>query len=53
MADVAAGTPMFRYFHMGIPRQDRLAIAEWYNRMKARPAYQDSAMTSYEELRAV
>ena len=53
MADVAAGTPMFRYFHMDIPRQDRPAIAEWYNRMEARPAYQGSAMTSYEELRAV
>lgn len=53
MADVAAGTSMFRYHHMDIPRRDRPAISAWYDRMVSRPAYRATAMTSYEELRAV
>ena len=53
MADIAVGTPMFRYHEMDIPRQDRPVLTAYYERMKARAAYQGSAMTSYEELRAV
>ncbi len=53
MADIAVGTPMFRYHNMDIPRQDRPVLTAWYQRMTARAAYQGSAMTSYEELRAV
>ena len=53
LADITAGVGMFRYHDMDIPRRDRPAILAWYDRMRARPAYQGSAMTSYDELRAV
>ena len=52
MADIAVGTPLFRYHNMDIPRQERPVLSAYYDRMKARTAYQGSAMTSYEELRA-
>lgn len=51
LADITAGTPMFRYHDMDIPRAERPAIAAWYERMRDRAAYRGSAMTSYEELR--
>lgn len=51
LADIAVGTPMYRYFTMEIPRPDRAAVSDWYGRLTARPAYRDTVMTSYEELR--
>lgn len=51
IADIAAGAPMYRYFTMDIPRPNRSALEDWYSRLSKRAHYQDTVMTSYEELR--
>ena len=51
IADIAAGSPMYRYFTMDIPRPARSAVGHWYTRLTKRPAYAKTVMTSYEELR--
>ena len=52
VADGVAGSGMYRYFTMDIPRPNRPALADWYDRLAARPAYRKVFMTSYEELRS-
>ena len=51
IADIAAGSPLYRYFTMDIPRPARSALDEWYTGLTERPAYAKTVMTSYEELR--
>ncbi|RZW11851.1 MAG: glutathione S-transferase family protein [Rhodobacteraceae bacterium] len=51
IADIAAGSPMYRYFTMDIPRPHRPALADWYARLTRRSAYRETVMTSYDELR--
>ena len=51
IADIAAGSPMYRYFTMDISRPNRAALADWYARLSERPAYRETVMTSYEALR--
>ena len=51
IADIAAGSPMYRYFTMEIPRPERAALDGWYDRLTQRAAYRETVMTSYEELR--
>lgn len=51
IADIAAGSGMYRYYTLEIPRPGRPALARWYARLSARPAYRETVMTSYEELR--
>ena len=52
MADIPAGATLYRYYDMEIerPRLDRLR--DWYERLKARPAYSTHVMVSYDDLRA-
>lgn len=52
IADIAAGSLMYRYFTMDIPRPDRAALKDWYVRLTERRAYRETVMTSYEELRS-
>ena len=51
LADVPAGAAMYRIHDIDIPRPDRPALSAWYDRLRDRPAYRDTIMTSYEELR--
>lgn len=51
LADISAGTQMFRVYDLDIPRRARPALDRWYAAMSSRPGYQSSAMTSYDELR--
>ena len=51
IADIAAGSPLYRYFTMDIRRPARAALDDWYGRLTERPAYVKTVMTSYEELR--
>ena len=51
IADIVAGSPMYRYFTMEIPRPDRPSLGHWYARLAERAPYQTTVMTSYEELR--
>ena len=51
IADIAAGSGMYRYFTMDIPRPGREAVDNWYKILTERAAYAEMVMTSYEELR--
>ena len=51
LADIPAGSGLYRYYTLDIPRPDRPALAAWYARLSERPAYRETVMTSYEELR--
>lgn len=50
MADIPAGTLMFRYFGMEIERPEAPALEAWRNRLAARPAYREHVMRPFEEL---
>lgn len=51
LADIAAGTPMYRYFDLDLDHGNRPALRAWYDSLTRRPAYQATVMTSYDELR--
>ena len=52
LADLSAGYMLYRYFTIDFDRQDFPAIDAYYARLKARPAYAEHVMISYESLRA-
>jgi hypothetical protein len=41
MADIPAGTTLFRYFEMDIERPDVPNVEAWYVWLRQRPAYQE------------
>ncbi|MGA2493597.1 MAG: glutathione S-transferase family protein [Roseiarcus sp.] len=51
LADVQFGHILFRYFDITIPRAERPALRNYYDRLGKRPAYREHVMVSYEELR--
>ncbi|GEO14317.1 glutathione S-transferase family protein [Microvirga aerophila] len=51
MGDIPAGATLYRWFTMDISRPDLPRLAEWYDRLSRRPAYQATVMTSYDALR--
>jgi glutathione S-transferase len=51
IADIAIGTHLYRYFDIDIPREDAPAVARYYDRLCARPAYRAHVMVSYDDLR--
>lgn len=51
LADIVAGHLLYRYFTIDIPRRDRPALATYYDRLTARPAFVEHVMVSYESLR--
>ncbi len=50
MADIPAGTLMFRYFGMEIERPAAPAVDGWRVRLEARPAYRRNVMRPFDEL---
>jgi glutathione S-transferase len=52
LADIQLGHLLYRYYDIAIPRPARPALARYYEALKARPAYREHVMVSYEELRA-
>ncbi|MDA1308929.1 MAG: glutathione S-transferase [Proteobacteria bacterium] len=50
MADIPAGTTLFRYFEMDIERPDVPNVEAWYARLRQRPAYQEHVMLPFEDL---
>jgi glutathione S-transferase len=50
MADVPAGTLLFRYFEMGRDPPRPRALMAWYERLRARGAYQRQIMRPFEAL---
>jgi glutathione S-transferase len=51
MADVPAGTTLYRYFGMDVERPDAPHVDAWYRRLVARPAYREHVMVPFAELR--
>jgi glutathione S-transferase len=51
LADIPAGTALFRWFEMGLEVARPAAIERWYARLAQRPAYRRSVMVPFEELR--
>lgn len=50
LADIPAGTTLYRYFELEIPRPPLPNIEAWYQRLQARPAYQRHVMRPFGEL---
>ncbi len=50
MADIAAGTLMYRYFNMAIPRPPLANLEVWYKRLTQRPAYQAHVMVDFKPM---
>ena len=50
MGDIPAGTLLYRYFEMDIPRPDLPRVRAWYDRLAERPAYRLRVMRPFDEL---
>jgi glutathione S-transferase len=50
MADIAAGTLMYRYFNLAIPRPPLANVEVWYKRLTQRPAYQAHVMVDFKPM---
>ncbi|MEZ5660204.1 MAG: glutathione S-transferase [Burkholderiaceae bacterium] len=53
MADIPVGCAMYRYFDIPIERIDTPHLRRWYDALSKRPAFRNTVMTSYEELRGL
>ena len=51
-AEIALGAPMHRIYDVDWPRGSYPAIHAWLDRLRDRPGYRATVMTSYDELRA-
>lgn len=51
MADIPAGTLMYRYFTMEIERPKLANVEAWYRRLSERPAYRSHVMIEYASLK--
>jgi len=51
MADIPAGTMMYRYFTLPIARPSLPNVEAWYQRLCTRPAYKSSVMVDYSGLK--
>jgi glutathione S-transferase len=50
MADIPAGTTLYRYFEMEIERPVLPQVEAWYARLKNRPAYRRHVMIPFDDL---
>jgi glutathione S-transferase len=51
LADIPAGTSLYRYFELDIERPALPNIEAWYRRLQQRPAYHEHVMIPFGELR--
>jgi len=51
LADIPAGTTLYRYFELEIDRPPLPNVAEWYRLLQERPAYRKHVMVPFTELR--
>ncbi|MCD0503629.1 glutathione S-transferase family protein [Bordetella petrii] len=51
LADIPAGTSLYRYFNLDIERPPLPHVQAWYARLQERPAYRRHVMIPFEELR--
>jgi glutathione S-transferase len=52
LADIPAGTALYRYFELAIERPEIPHVAMWYRRLQERPAYRRYVMRPFPELSA-
>ena len=50
MADIPAGTSLYRYFELDIERPSVPNVTAWYRRLQERPAYRRHVMLPFGEL---
>ncbi len=50
MADIPAGTTLYRYFEIDVQRPDVPHVEAWYARLAERPAYRAHVMRPFDEL---
>lgn len=51
LADITAGTNLYRYFALEIDRPSVPNVQAWYDKLKHRAAYQEHVMVPFDELR--
>jgi glutathione S-transferase len=51
LADITAGTSLYRYFELEIERPPLPQVERWYRTLQARPAFRSHVMVPFEELR--
>lgn len=51
LADIPAGTSLYRYFEMGLDVPRHSNVVEWYSRLRGRPSFRRQIMVPFEELR--
>lgn len=51
LADIPAGTNLYRYFELDIERPTIPNVEAWYLRLKERPAYREHVMIPFDEMR--
>jgi glutathione S-transferase len=51
LADIPAGTTLYRYFELEIERPSLPNVEAWYKRLQERPAYREHVMVSFEDLK--
>jgi glutathione S-transferase len=51
LADIPAGTALYRYFELDIERPSVPNVEAWYERLASRPAYRARVMLPFDELR--
>jgi glutathione S-transferase len=51
LADIAAGTSLYRYFELEIDRPRLPQVDRWYSTLQERPAFREHVMFPFEELR--
>jgi glutathione S-transferase len=51
LADIPAGTSLYRYFELDIEQPDLPSVSAWYERLQQRPAYREHVMIPFTELR--
>ncbi|HTG02609.1 MAG TPA: glutathione S-transferase C-terminal domain-containing protein [Bradyrhizobium sp.] len=51
LADVTAGTALYRYFELEIERPPLPHVERWYRTLAQRAAFRDHVMIPFEELR--
>lgn len=51
LADIAAGTHLYRYFELDIDRPSLPHVEDWYGRLCRRPAYAEHVMIPFGEMK--
>ena len=50
LADIPAGTALYRYFELEIERPSLPNVERWYHALQQRPAYREHIMVPFGEL---